>query len=271
LLSFIEFLADNHLAPPTIRNYISSIKSNFNSVGLCVSAFNSPHISLALLSLSKNWVPNVSLKLVFTPSQFIQHIIHSSRLPLHIFYKSAFIFSFMALLRISNVAPPSPSTFDPMRHLRRGDVTLSHGSLSIFIRWSKTLQRHRQTARIVLFSIPGSPACPVEAFKTLQRSYPVRPSDPFLSYRVSGSLFLISQSHLRRALKRLISSLSFNPSLSFHSFRRSGASLAFASGVPFQAIQAHGTWTSDALWSYIDADARDHSVSHCFTRVFSQS
>jgi hypothetical protein len=104
----------------------------------------------------------------------------------------------------------------------------------------------------------------------LQRTYPVRPTDPFLSYRVSGSLFLISQPHLRRALKRLISSLSFNPALSYHSFRRSGASLAFASGVPFQAIQAHGTWTSDSLWSYIDADARDHAVSHCFTRVFSQ-
>jgi hypothetical protein len=54
LLSFIEFLGDNHLAPPTIRNYISSVKSNFNSVGLCVSSFNSPQISLALLSLSKN-------------------------------------------------------------------------------------------------------------------------------------------------------------------------------------------------------------------------
>jgi hypothetical protein len=79
-----------------------------------------------------------------------------------------------------------------MRHLRRGDVTLSQGSLSIFIRWSKTLQRHRQTARITLFPIPGSPACPVEAFKTLQRTYPVRPTDPFLSYRVSSSLFLIS-------------------------------------------------------------------------------
>jgi hypothetical protein len=45
----------------------------------------------------------------------------------------------MALLRISNLAPPSSSTFDPLRHLRRGDVTLSHNSVSIYLRWTKTL------------------------------------------------------------------------------------------------------------------------------------
>jgi hypothetical protein len=30
-----------------------------------------------------------------------------------------------------------------MRHLRRGDVTLSMGSLSIFIRWSRDIGRQR--------------------------------------------------------------------------------------------------------------------------------
>jgi integrase len=269
ILSFIEFLADNHYAAPTIHTYISSIKSKFNSVGLSVSGFFSPQVSLALISLSKNWVPNVSLKPVFSPSQFLKLILQSSSLPLHVFYKVSFIFSFMALLRISNLAPPSSASFDALRHLRRGDVTLTHNAVTIFIRWTKTLQRHRQSARITLFSIPGSPVCPVQAFSALQRQYPVRASDPFLSYRISGSLFIFSQSHLRRALKRLVSALSFNKSLSFHSFRRSGASLAFASGVPFQAIQAHGTWTSDALWSYIDAVARDPAVAQCFSKIFS--
>jgi integrase len=224
---------------------------------------------LALISLSKNWVSNVSIKPVFSPSQFLRLIPHTSSLPLHNFYVAAFAFAYMALLRISNVAPPSASTFDHLRHLRRGDVTISHGKVIIHLRWSKTLQRHRQTAKVILVEIPGSPVCPLRAFTALQRAYPVRSQDPFLSYRVSGSLFLITQSHLRRALKRLVSSLSYHPSLSFHAFRRSGASLAFSSGVPFQAIQAHGTWTSDALWAYIDPCARDASVSIAFSKVFS--
>jgi hypothetical protein len=53
ILSFIEFLADNGYAAPTIRTYISSIKSKFNSAGLSVSSFSSPQVSLALISLSK--------------------------------------------------------------------------------------------------------------------------------------------------------------------------------------------------------------------------
>jgi hypothetical protein len=47
------------------------------------------------------------------------------------------------------------------------------------------------------------------------------------------------------------------------------ASLAFASGIPFHSIQAHGTWSSDALWAYIDANARDVAVPHLFSSVFS--
>ena len=36
----------------------------------------------------------------------------------------------------------------------------------------------------------------------------------------------------------------------FHTFRRSGASLAFSLNVPVQNIKAHGIWSSDAVYSY---------------------
>jgi integrase len=151
--------------------------------------------------------------------------------------------------------------------MRRGDVTVLKDSIIINLRWTKTLQRYRQSARIHLFAIPGSPMCPVAAFLALQCSYLVLPSDPLFSYRVSGQLFLITQPHLRRALKRF-RLLGLSPHLTFHSFHRSAASLAFASGIPFQSIQAHGTWSSDSLWAYIDADARDSSVARLFSSVF---
>jgi hypothetical protein len=37
--------------------------------------------------------------------------------------------------------------------------------------------------------------------------------------------------------------LSLDSALTFHSFRRSAASLAPSAGLPLQAIQTHGTWT----------------------------
>jgi integrase len=233
------------------------------------SLFESPQLTLALSSLSKNWVPNVSLKPVFTPSQFLQLIGQVTHLPLHLLYKNAFLLGFLCMLHFLNVAPASRASFDRLRHMRRGDIIVVKNSIIINLRWTKTLQRYRQSARVWLFSILGSPICSVAAFLALQCSFPVLPTDPLLAYRASGQLFLITQSQLRRALKRSVLLLGLSPPLTFHSFRRSAASLAFASGIPFQSIQAHGTWSSDSLWAYIDADARDSSVARLFSSVFS--
>ena len=46
--------------------------------------------------------------------------------------------------------------------------------------------------------------------------------------------------------------------ITFHSLRRSGATLAFNSKVPIQDIQSHGIWMSDCVWSYI---TQNHQAS----------
>jgi integrase len=244
------------------------MKSKFLASSIPVGVFDSPQCTLTDTSLSKNWTHSLTIKPVLNPTQLSRLVARASSLPLYVFYKTAFIFAYMALLGISNIAPPSFSSFDPLRHLRRRDVTVHSNYLQINLWWTKTLQKYRQAAIIKLFPFPNSTLCPLQAFRTLQRGYPVRPTDPFLSYRSSGRLFLITQSDLRRALKKLVSALNFHPSITFHSFHKSGASLAYASGVPFDAIQAHGTWASDALWCYIDADARAPAVPLLFFRVF---
>jgi hypothetical protein len=149
LLSFIEFLLDSNLAIPMVN--------------ISIEVFNSQQLSLALASLNKAWRPAVSSKPVFSPAQFSALISHCTCLPLHVFYTNAFLLGFMALLRISNEAPPSRATYDLSRHLTRGDVSIVNGMLVIHLRWSKTLQRHRQSARLKLFPIPGSHLCPIRA------------------------------------------------------------------------------------------------------------
>jgi hypothetical protein len=54
ILSFIEFLADNNLAPATIRNYISAIKASLRRLGIDIVNFDSNLIKLALRSLDRN-------------------------------------------------------------------------------------------------------------------------------------------------------------------------------------------------------------------------
>jgi hypothetical protein len=54
LLSFLQFLTLNSLSVPTIKNYLSSIKSKFRQVGLPLAIFSSPQLSLFITSLEKN-------------------------------------------------------------------------------------------------------------------------------------------------------------------------------------------------------------------------
>jgi integrase len=268
LVSFIHFLSLNSLQVPTIKNYISSIKSRFRSSSLSCGVFDSPSLAASITSLEKNAPPSSPSKPIFSPSQFLRLLHSTSSLPLHALYHVAFSFAFLAMLRISNLAPSSSSSFDPLCHFRRGDVTLSSSSLSIHLRWSKTLQRYNQSALITLYPIPNSIICPLGAFSQLQRFFPVRPSDPLLSYRFGGRLIIITQSDLRRVLRHLISSLGLSSRLTFHSFRRSAAFLASGAGLPFHAIQAHGVWSSDALLAYLDPSARHPAVPLFFSSFF---
>jgi hypothetical protein len=49
ILAYIEFLFDNGISVPTIKNYVSSLKSMFNLHNIPNGAFESPQVSLALL------------------------------------------------------------------------------------------------------------------------------------------------------------------------------------------------------------------------------
>jgi hypothetical protein len=124
LLSFLQFLTLNSLSVPTIKNYLSSIKSKFRQLGLPLSVFSSPQLSLFITSLEKNSPTVLPLKPIFTPSQLLALLLRTSSLPLHALYHAAFSLAFLAMLHISNIAPPTSSSFDPLSHLRRGDIRL---------------------------------------------------------------------------------------------------------------------------------------------------
>jgi integrase len=269
LLAFIEFLSHSGLAVVTIKNYISSLKSKLNYLGVKTSAFASPRVNLSLTSLEKNKIIQLKPKPIISPSQFELLFANTHSLPLKAFIRVAILLAYMAFLRISNLVPKSLNDYDSTRDIRRGDITINKGGISIFIRWAKSLQKYNQVATIPLFKLSNSPLCPLVNLQYLNTQYPVRPSDPLLSYYSGQVLNVITQAQLRAAFACIVSSANLDHNLTFHALRRSGASLAFASGVQFASIQAHGTWTSDALWAYIHHSARDAAVPALFKRVFS--
>ena len=71
-----------------------------------------------------------------------------------------------------------------------------------------------------------------------------------------GSLYYtVTERILRKHLANILQDLNMTSSkFSFHSFRRSGATLAYNLGIGLEEIKRHGTWKSNAVQSYIVAD-----------------
>ena len=98
-----------------------------------------------------------------------------------------------------------------------------------------------------------STLCPRQAIISLCNAYPVHSQAPMFSYMDKGKLTTLTQLQLRAILSQTLTSMGFNgKDFGFHTFRRSRASLAFSLNVPVQYIKAHGIWSSDAVYSYLN-------------------
>ena len=139
-------------------------------------------------------------------------------------YKGLFLLAFHGFSRISNLLPKTKSSFQATHHLTRGDVSITSPGITIFIKWSKTLQANKDTRLIPLAAIPGSPLCPLQAIMQINQAYPVSDHSPMFSYMDKGKLVNISQSQARQVLSEVLASLGLNPrNYGSHTIRRSGA------------------------------------------------
>ena len=88
-----------------------------------------------------------------------------------------------------------------------------------------------------------------------------------------GSSYVsLTQNRARKTLHNIILNLGLDPKIySFHTFRRSAASLAFQNNTSLEAIQAQGTWASQAVWTYLsNHPTQQNAVVTTFKNVFSK-
>ena len=76
---------------------------------------------------------------------------------------------------------------------------------------------------------------------------------PLFMITKKGIPMVLTDSVARKHLKKVSQLLHIQPPLTFHAFRRAASSWVFQHGVPLEHIQAHGTWKSNAVWSYLRA------------------
>ena len=82
------------------------------------------------------------------------------------------------MARVANIVPKSATSFDPRRHLTRGDVAVTSHGLIVTFKCTKTIQFGERCLHIPLLRIVDSLLCPVSIYLCMIRLVPAHHSCP---------------------------------------------------------------------------------------------
>ena len=258
ILAFMEYLAQSGMSPDHITNHITAIRSMCIVYGINTIPFRDHRIPLFIKSLKLNRAFAPHVPLIIDETLLLQIIIASAYLQFPLIFKPLYLLAVFSFLRLSNILPHTTTTFDKTRHLCVADVIFADSKAVIVLKWSKTFQDRVKTTTVNIPSLGASALCPVKALRQMLACIPSSQDAPLFQIPHGHSYKPLTDSAARKHLKTISTLLALPRPLTFHDFRRGGASWAFSRGVPVQEIQAQGTWTSDYVWRYI-------SLPTCYT------
>ena len=145
------------------------------------------------------------------------------------------------------------ASFDHTRQLARGYVIFGETGAVLLLKWSKTMQNSKDFATVSLPDLAGSNLCPILALKVMFHRFQATENCLVFFIPRSKGLVPLTDSVARKHLKDNSRSLCLERVLTLHDFRRAGAAWAFSYGVPLEHIMKHGTWKSDAIWTYLSS------------------
>ena len=268
VLAFLEFLVFNKVSHSQIANYLSAIKSKYAMLSLSTAPFFDQRIKYFTKAVARCAPLTIKLKAIIEPPLLVQIIDQCQFFHMGFVFKAAILLAYFAFLRISNLVPHTISSYDPLKQLARADVFFAHPGAHILLKWSKTMQMNNSIRVIKIPALGASPLCPVSALQDLLGNTPDQSNNHLFQIKCYKKWVPLTDTRLRKIFASILSSLHLSKSnITFHSLRRSGATLVFNSSVPIQDIQSHGTWTSECVWSYI---TQDHQASEKVALAFQQ-
>ena len=108
--------------------------------------------------------------------------------------------------------------------------------------------------------------CPVTALHMYISKFPAQRHAPLFLHPTTK--LAITQVNIRAALAKILSSLQLPHNyITFHAFRRSGATFAFNHHVSLQNIQSHGGWKSSAVWTYLQNTQSTQALISAFQTI----
>ena len=209
---------------------MSAIKANLVIYGLEYELIDHPRIRYFLKSMKMSRPLSVTHRPIMSIQTLHSFIAACSFIPYGKIFAAVFLIAYFVFLRISNMAPHSYGGFDPSRHLTPADVKISKHFMYVSIKWSKTNQFRNRVETITLPRLKSSIICPVRALKQAMILYNPAPHDPLFQMFSAGKWSVLIDSRIRKVLAKLNVKLGFPPNeYTFHTFRRSGATLAYNS------------------------------------------
>ena len=273
ILSFMEFLVGSIVSVAMVQNHLSAIRAKFLLYDLNSCVLSDQRIRLYVKSLKINR-PLVSVtRHIMTVDQLKQ----LSELCGHIYmgpvYRAIFLVAFFGFLHLLNMAPHSQKSFDPSRHITAQDVYFTSTHLKINLKWSKMLQTMDKAQTLTLPKLVSSILCPYRALKHVIKIYKPLGTQPLFQVQSDQRWLVLTDSKVRKCLSRLNVSMGLPPHhFTFHSFRRSGATLAYNAHIPIQHIKRHGSWTLDCVWTYIQQDqSYGEGIAEAFSHVLADA
>ena len=251
LLAFMEFLHVNSISYKVLLNYISSLKTLGKKFGWSLTPFDHHLVASYIRSISINSSFSPTPRGIFdlsTLSAISKACDILSDPPL---FRAAFLLAFFAFLRMSNIAPHSRFKFDSNKHILRRDVLFLPPGAHILLKWTKTLQDTSAHHFVQIPALENSTLCPVRAIKALLKSRAILSTAPLFAHK-SLPFHPVIDTTIRDGLRQVLTHLGITlTGHGFHTFRRSGATLAYDNNIQLQHIMAHGLWRSAAVWTYL--------------------
>ena len=122
LLTFLELLYQSGMTPRNIMNHLTAIKSVLKMLLMPHQWIESTLISNYIKSITINTPIKVKEKGIFSMQDLANMSVLLRNVHNQHHYRVAFILSFMAFLRISNLVPAATRLTDPQRQITWDDV-----------------------------------------------------------------------------------------------------------------------------------------------------
>ena len=252
LLRFIALLSRGSLSSESAANILSSVKYFASFLDPpSTQVFEKVHVSASMKGLKAQLSRPVHQKLPISVDHLIRF--HGSLDLSHAKHLAAWcgmLLAFFGCLRLSNLVPTAHSDFDPLKHLKRDDISCVDNLVLVYYKWSKTNQNTSKVSWIPISAVADSRFNIKVHFENLLKMVKVPDNAPLFSYAKD-------KFHTRYSLVNLLDSCVLEAGLSpadysWHSFRRGAAVFAFELGLADSAVQLLGDWSSSAFKSYLE-------------------